>query len=1202
MRAGIERATQLLGLNRRLSGGRGKLRKLVDDPFAAHLPVDAATLECIRHWTISSCKFVKSSCSMDAMPPAAGPEFCFVGMSNAGKSSLINLLTGQERLANVSSKPGRTRVINHYLVNRRYCLVDCPGYGSVPPAGQAGRLISRAGLQVAGSSLSCRAQPVVMGLAHLGFAPVSKTEREAWNTVTQDYLLTRGPLAHVFLLIDATFPAHMLDIQAAMWLARKRVPHTLLFNKVDRPARPDDRALGDGAGDDEADGADDAWTMDAPSLTAIEHACMSAERSAVNKEWCANVSGGSSDEHDAAQNIKTCCAALRKLLSEQETELQEQWKQQGGAASSRLRPAQPPEHTPAYIVTSAKTRFGYATLLRYIAHMAEEWQRTAPVVFLNASDRRSEVLARPIADGRRSRRTLRGHGEVTLSEQARGPLCALYGAGGLQAGHMYLDRLSGTKPAPPHPQLPAPPPAPAGHAARVPPGAGAPPQPAASQPPPPPPPGPGTRLGQPGVCRHLGWRGDAWGRPCPSADNTPPSRNPPSAMSPSSLNQGAHAVAWLQLGAHGGCDEWSEKSDTCKHQPGCGRGGSEVMGEEDLAYAELILEELQQLLGTQASGSPPGPQLQPDTQHSAQQQPRHRQQPQQQQQQGQGLGQARQQMRLQEGLQQQDQQQDQQQQGRQQQQWQEGVPAWLEAACLEMAGPPPWTPPWTPPEASEAPQPPGSLQPDPPQHPHRLFRSSPSGAEAGFSPTHHQQQQQQQWRQPGGQGLSSPTHHLPGGSSGQCQAQGGSCATQQQQHYHHHHQQQQQHYHHHQQQQHPQQQAPQQQQQLIHSHVVDQQGQSWQPQLVQEYTLPPPQQQPGHVCSQQQAAPDPPASPLLQPCRPTASPPSEALTDPQRPLQQWLEQQAGPPPLAPRPVPPPPLQPGLADLARLADEAQSATRQRLASIAQSLSTLHCLEAQEAEAQAWASPPLSPLGLPRSDPSHPWGSLGGQHGRMGQHEAADGVAGRSGARSGVMTPGQLGGGQGGRAAAAADSWLVEGGGAPLPYTPTSPPHPQPDCREVLRGAAGFSSLSGKLASLSCMAADMVARLAPHVPPADALPQPPQPAQHVTPPQPQPPPPVVAVPASLRGGVTAGPGAAAGELREWGVGVPAALGQVLTFGWSEAQAAGGPAPCLPLPAVPGQPQGAEGDHGAPSFLLLAQAHAQRVKSLMAVSAGG
>ncbi|KAL6748556.1 P-loop containing nucleoside triphosphate hydrolase protein [Haematococcus lacustris] len=342
MITGIERATQLPGLYRHLSGGRGKLRKLVDDPFAAHLPVDAATLECIRHWTISSCKFVKSSCSMDAMPPAAGPEFCFVGMSNAGKSSLINLLTGQERLANVSSKPGRTRVINHYLVNRRYCLVDCPGYG---------------------------------------FAPVSKTEREAWNTVTQDYLLTRGPLAHVFLLIDATFPAHMLDIQAAMWLARKRVPHTLLFNKVDRPARPDDRALGDGAGDDEADGADDAWTMDAPSLTAVEHACMSAERSAVNKEWCANVSGGSGDEYDAAQNIRTCCAALRKLLSEQETELQEQWKQQGGAASSRLRPAQPPEHTPAYIVTSAKTRFGYATLLRYIAHMAEEWQRTAPVVF-----------------------------------------------------------------------------------------------------------------------------------------------------------------------------------------------------------------------------------------------------------------------------------------------------------------------------------------------------------------------------------------------------------------------------------------------------------------------------------------------------------------------------------------------------------------------------------------------------------------------------------------------------------------------------------------------------------------------------------------------------------------------------------------------------------------------------------------------------
>src|SRR3990172_5560403 len=112
---------------------------------------------------IKSAEFVKSSSSVELCPKITAPEFAFIGRSNVGKSSLINMLVNRTSLAKTAAKPGKTRLINHFLINNNWYLVDLPGYG---------------------------------------YASASKTEIKNWNNFISDYLAKRENLACLFVLVD----------------------------------------------------------------------------------------------------------------------------------------------------------------------------------------------------------------------------------------------------------------------------------------------------------------------------------------------------------------------------------------------------------------------------------------------------------------------------------------------------------------------------------------------------------------------------------------------------------------------------------------------------------------------------------------------------------------------------------------------------------------------------------------------------------------------------------------------------------------------------------------------------------------------------------------------------------------------------------------------------------------------------------------
>ncbi|GFH06813.1 EngB-type G domain-containing protein [Haematococcus lacustris] len=125
----------------------------------------------------------------------AHPEFAVIGRSNVGKSSLINALTGNDKLAKVSKEPGATKLINHFLIDDGWCLVDLPGYGFSKTAGKAAR--------------------------------------EEWLSFTKDFFISRDALVHVLLLVDASLPPQAVDIDCANWLAECQVPFCIVFTKVD---------------------------------------------------------------------------------------------------------------------------------------------------------------------------------------------------------------------------------------------------------------------------------------------------------------------------------------------------------------------------------------------------------------------------------------------------------------------------------------------------------------------------------------------------------------------------------------------------------------------------------------------------------------------------------------------------------------------------------------------------------------------------------------------------------------------------------------------------------------------------------------------------------------------------------------------------------------------------------------------------------
>ena len=147
------------------------------------------------HVRIQTAKFELSATSLDACPPSKLPEFAFIGRSNVGKSSLLNILSNQSGLARVSKTPGRTREINFFTINGSWSLVDLPGYG---------------------------------------FAKASAADRERFNEFVSDYLVLRENLCCAFVLIDSRHPPQQIDQDFVRWLVDNQIPFALVFTKTDK--------------------------------------------------------------------------------------------------------------------------------------------------------------------------------------------------------------------------------------------------------------------------------------------------------------------------------------------------------------------------------------------------------------------------------------------------------------------------------------------------------------------------------------------------------------------------------------------------------------------------------------------------------------------------------------------------------------------------------------------------------------------------------------------------------------------------------------------------------------------------------------------------------------------------------------------------------------------------------------------------------
>ncbi|MGV3642317.1 MAG: ribosome biogenesis GTP-binding protein YihA/YsxC [Adhaeribacter sp.] len=144
---------------------------------------------------IKEATFIASNTTVDKCPATELPEYAFIGRSNVGKSSLINMLTNQRKLAKTSSFPGKTQLINHFKINDNWYLVDLPGYG---------------------------------------WAKVSKESREKWAKMIRSYLQNRKNLACVFLLIDSRHEPQKPDLEFINQLGTLGIPFVLVFTKTDK--------------------------------------------------------------------------------------------------------------------------------------------------------------------------------------------------------------------------------------------------------------------------------------------------------------------------------------------------------------------------------------------------------------------------------------------------------------------------------------------------------------------------------------------------------------------------------------------------------------------------------------------------------------------------------------------------------------------------------------------------------------------------------------------------------------------------------------------------------------------------------------------------------------------------------------------------------------------------------------------------------
>lgn len=148
---------------------------------------------------IKTAKYTGSFVDVKKCPPGDIPEFAFIGRSNVGKSSLINMLTGHNHLAKTSSTPGKTQTLNYFLINNSWNLVDLPGYG---------------------------------------FAKVSREKRGEWEKMINGYLIMRDQLLCVFQLIDAAVPPQKIDLEFTNKLGEDQIPFAIIFTKADRRKKP----------------------------------------------------------------------------------------------------------------------------------------------------------------------------------------------------------------------------------------------------------------------------------------------------------------------------------------------------------------------------------------------------------------------------------------------------------------------------------------------------------------------------------------------------------------------------------------------------------------------------------------------------------------------------------------------------------------------------------------------------------------------------------------------------------------------------------------------------------------------------------------------------------------------------------------------------------------------------------------------------
>lgn len=144
---------------------------------------------------ITSAEFIVSNSDVSKCPNNSFPEYAFIGRSNVGKSSLINMLTSRKKLAKTSGRPGKTQLINHFLINKNWYLVDLPGYG---------------------------------------YAKVSKSAKKIFQKFITDYFNKRKQLVSAFVLVDIRHEPQPIDLDFMQWLGENLIPFSIIFTKADK--------------------------------------------------------------------------------------------------------------------------------------------------------------------------------------------------------------------------------------------------------------------------------------------------------------------------------------------------------------------------------------------------------------------------------------------------------------------------------------------------------------------------------------------------------------------------------------------------------------------------------------------------------------------------------------------------------------------------------------------------------------------------------------------------------------------------------------------------------------------------------------------------------------------------------------------------------------------------------------------------------